>query len=729
MSVSCILQGQNIGVDVLEEVIDEVYRASTELTRVHIDDKNNPHEVTIEQIGAAKQNEVMTYVLASLPKVPATPIAADEEIPWSWNEINLIALSGHAEDWISVGAIKSVTLSEAVLGTTTHDVRVIGINQDNDQSITFQTKNALVSTTLFGSSALWISSIARELCALYYDVFPGRTSIKTVSKGTCPNIDSSRAGTVTYNDETVWLPSEREMGLDSYSPLSVANSTISNAECTKGKNFSYAYYTSNTNRVKNQGDSGSAVYYWGRSRLYTYSIGVCIINNDGSANRYNYNSTTGRLAPAFVIGNETISNDYIEQNGADITWKIKNLLAKKASGDAVEDYQVGDILTTARTNLEDNWALCNGDAIWGIDEEEKQIYEILHTFEWPIHVPNGYNKMGRPRKTNKENIVFTYDYSGTIDQMDISCCGIYNYRTNEYKSIFEVNNVPDGVSDLDKLFGVDWNGTEWVACFVNDTIIKFFTSSDLDEWTIAYTFQTSEFDKPISHSLSYAESNYMFDGSFHRVLGWAKGYSTAVMYSFTSDFSKFAYKTDAWHYMDIGDEFIVCTYNTDTAPVIYSAKTIDAPYITQGGAISAGKGQVLKVSESKSIIIQDAFTITTFFPAEKKIKINQTGIPDLNGNELNAVWMDTENVYFCFTNSSTSTKNAITKCSIAGVSEGETHQIVLTGVDVPTYSGYAICGNDFVTTSDSWVAVYPDGPKRLPEISQDGLYSYIKVQE
>lgn len=265
---------------------------------------------------------------SSLPAIPTVPVAKDEEIPYSWEEINAIALSGHATDWISVGAIKSVTLSEEVLGTTTHDVRVIGINQDNDQSITFQTKNCLVDATEFGSSnTIWIGSIARSLCQNYYNAFFGKNYIKTVSKGTCTDANDSRTGTAIYNDETVWLPSEREMGLDSYSPLSAANSTISNAECTKGKNFFYTYYTSSSNRIKKLGDSGSTNYCWERSRYYGSgnTSNVCGIDFLGRAINTSYRDIYG-LAPAFVIGNEeALTGTAPDLSAEDIITRFDNI--------------------------------------------------------------------------------------------------------------------------------------------------------------------------------------------------------------------------------------------------------------------------------------------------------------------------------------------------------------------------------------------------------------------
>ena len=202
-----------------------------------------------------------------------------------------------------LGTTKSVTLSSAVLGTTTHLIRVIGVDQDANNTVTFQTKNCLSQYTSFGSSAVWIGSTARSLCQNYYNAFPGKGAIKTIKKGTCPNY-GDRNQNVTYNDETVFLLSEREFGLDIYSPLSTANSTTSKAECTQGKNFAYSYYTSNATRIMYLGDTSTSSYGypWERSRRYNNSNAVCNVGSDGSAGSLNYNNSNG-LAPAFVIGN------------------------------------------------------------------------------------------------------------------------------------------------------------------------------------------------------------------------------------------------------------------------------------------------------------------------------------------------------------------------------------------------------------------------------------------
>ena len=202
-----------------------------------------------------------------------------------------------------LGTTKSVTLSSAVLGTTTHLIRVIGVDQDANNTVTFQTKNCLSQQTSFGNNAVWIGSTARSLCQNYYNAFPGKAAIKTIKKGTCPNY-GDRNQNVTYNDETVFLLSEREFGLDTYSSLSTANSTTSKAECTQGKNFAYSYYTSNATRIMYLGDTSTSNYGypWERSRYYNNSNRVCYVYNDGTAYHNYYTDGIG-LAPAFVIGN------------------------------------------------------------------------------------------------------------------------------------------------------------------------------------------------------------------------------------------------------------------------------------------------------------------------------------------------------------------------------------------------------------------------------------------
>ncbi len=277
-----------------------------------------------------KQGMVFEYSQI-LPEIPSSPVAADEYIPYSWEEINAIALSGHAQDWISVGALKSVTLNKIVLGTTTHDVRVIGINQDNDQSITFQTKNCLASVIPFSSNSIaarWKLSDVRNRCVDYYDAFPEKKYIKPVYKGVIEEFSGYRANInniVTYYLEIVWLPSEREMGLDLYAPIGKYDDAFE--ECTKNKDFYYEWYDFDDRRIKDNNNNNIKVYQWLRSNYYEDQEKICVIRTNGKAG-INIYSNTGGIAPAFVIGvsSSSSSSSSFYQDDKDITDLVKTAI-------------------------------------------------------------------------------------------------------------------------------------------------------------------------------------------------------------------------------------------------------------------------------------------------------------------------------------------------------------------------------------------------------------------
>ena len=214
--------------------------------------------------------------------------------------------SSASERQALVGKTKKMNLSTNVLGANAVTMRCIGYDKDGDKTLAFHSVYLLPNTITFGSNAIWVGSSARSYCQDFYNACAAKTSIKTVSKGTCPDYDNSRNASVTYNDETVWIPSEREMGLDSWSVISVSNSTTSKAECTKGYNAAYDYYTSDSSRIKNVQDangnsSGGSSWYWERSRSSGSSTGVCVVYSDGNASNTYYLSNN-YLAPAFIIG-------------------------------------------------------------------------------------------------------------------------------------------------------------------------------------------------------------------------------------------------------------------------------------------------------------------------------------------------------------------------------------------------------------------------------------------
>lgn len=205
---------------------------------------------------------------------------------------------------VVVGATKTVTLSTAVCGVTSVTMMLIGIDIDGSGVLTFHSKYGFATATAFGADGCyWADSTVRSLCQSFYNYCNVKSYIKTLSKGYSKDDPrTSRNGTATYTDETVWLLSERELGLDANSPISVANSSTTNAECTYGVNAAYPYYNSATRRIKYKSNATSTkVAYWTRSKSmynYMYHIGV----NTSGASEYLSNTATYYFAPAFAIG-------------------------------------------------------------------------------------------------------------------------------------------------------------------------------------------------------------------------------------------------------------------------------------------------------------------------------------------------------------------------------------------------------------------------------------------
>ena len=195
-------------------------------------------------------------------------------------------------DDVVLGATKETTLSTAVLGTSTFTMRIIGLDIDGSGVITFDSKYLAAETA------------NDDLVGTYQDNFynycDAKPYIKALSKGTAA-ATTSRNGAVTYADYYVWSLSEREVNLDRYSGISVANSTLTKAECTYGVNQPYPYFTSDKRRIKTAAGS-SSVYAW-----KTRSVGVFVpfgtmgveVGKDGKSA---FASNNIKFSPCFAIG-------------------------------------------------------------------------------------------------------------------------------------------------------------------------------------------------------------------------------------------------------------------------------------------------------------------------------------------------------------------------------------------------------------------------------------------
>ena len=195
-------------------------------------------------------------------------------------------------DDVVLGATKETTLSTAVLGTSTFTMRIIGLDIDGSGVITFDSKYQTVKSITVTSLNTYQDN--------FYNYCNAKPYIKVLSKGTAAP-DINRNGAVTYADYYVWSLSEREVNLDQSSPLSVANSTLTKAECTYGVNQPYPYFTSNETRKKTAADNSTG-FAWGLRSAGRIKDTVVFITYQGSSSHSNTSADYIKFSPCFAIG-------------------------------------------------------------------------------------------------------------------------------------------------------------------------------------------------------------------------------------------------------------------------------------------------------------------------------------------------------------------------------------------------------------------------------------------
>lgn len=206
---------------------------------------------------------------------------------------------GEITDWpndVVLGATKETTLSTAVSGLTTYTMRIIGLDIDGSGVVTFDCNHTGNIQFKYSTSDM------NNTCQNFYNYCNAKPYIKVLKKGVA-NHDEWRKGYVGYTNRYVWLLSEREVNLDSRSGISVANSTLTNAECTYGVNQPYPYFTSNETRIKKKKDNSPIT--WSTRSLNCYNTAnaqFVQINNKGKSDVPFYDSNNYFFSPCFAIG-------------------------------------------------------------------------------------------------------------------------------------------------------------------------------------------------------------------------------------------------------------------------------------------------------------------------------------------------------------------------------------------------------------------------------------------
>ena len=256
-------------------------------------------------------NTAATYVAVDPNKVKTVSWAdgTDEEI------VAMVAAADAGKinlaDYWSVGDERQVTLSamDATGVGESHAEQTVtlvlmhqgGYELADGSTCNFVVgqKNGLAETGYMNStntnSGSWDGSARRVWCnSTYYNAYP--ETLKPIFKQfktiTAETYDGT---TLKTSIDYFALPAEREVfGAGyGYSGNGYANDT--EAACTDI--FQFNYYKTSANRIKKQGDSGSANNWWKRSPSPYASNRFCVVNSDGYA--YINSASSSRLLAPF----------------------------------------------------------------------------------------------------------------------------------------------------------------------------------------------------------------------------------------------------------------------------------------------------------------------------------------------------------------------------------------------------------------------------------------------
>lgn len=191
-------------------------------------------------------------------------------------------------------------------------------------------------------------------------------------------------------------------------------------------------------------------------------------------------------------------------------------------------YKVGDILDTVRTDLGEKWALCNGDPVYRDTGTNSELYELLDPGIDPRSVnlarPGGtglFSDMGNGMWCN-----YKRDGSGSF-------CHVLEPLTGRMTRV----DFPGENSDV-YILGIVWDGERYVLCSIfeksTDPGLCFYTSSDLAAWTLAAEHTP---DKAPGVSSDYGTPRFLWDGEAYRVACQYDGYQAHYLHTYSTDFT------------------------------------------------------------------------------------------------------------------------------------------------------------------------------------------------
>ena len=406
--------------------------------------------------------------------------------------------------------------------------------------------------------------------------------------------------------------------------------------------------------------------------------------------------------------------------------------------------KVGDIKTTIRTDLGDQWALCKGTTLRKADYPELgALYntpEYLSTSVGDITLGTSKNNgITYGHKAYKRNILV--GYTGAPTQLRYQDIYLVDLDTLE-TTVIAGSSIAD---ESGAFLGMDWDGERWVVGTYYGGVngyatFHFYTSTDLTSWD--YTlFQTTQSSNNLQTS-GVVKTDFAFNGREFFAL-MCNSSSQSKIYSFSKSLDSItlisSFSNQSGYARLIANDGFVAVGSYYYSGSVYTSNYI---YPSNGNPISVSSvywadAWVLNLSQTSFLVVPNIHGDG----APTKIVVYDTakGVQSLATSKLRS------SSYFGYAWPGTDDDVLIIELSNANRTQFHHYSVPKDGLmDAANYTylgsttSSQASGANVSGIADDGYYYYISGSKirrvgdrtfNLPSISSDGVYNYIKIKD
>lgn len=226
-------------------------------------------------------------------------------------------------------------------------------------------------------------------------------------------------------------------------------------------------------------------------------------------------------------------------------------------------FRIGDTLTTIRTDLSENWALCNGAPVYRDAGTNAEFYRLLRSGVAARDIASPWGDKTGYDVTRANNWWVTRFSAYYDENSRVVCAGMYDPYSGETKRIYR----PEVTNANINFVGIAWDGERYVACYIYDVYddtapaFRFYTSTDLENWTLAGEHTPQ---RPPGTSEGYGQLRFIWDGAAYRAAAQREGYADHNVYTYDKSFNYVGINPAEYSDIYAADGLFVIGGNGDT---------------------------------------------------------------------------------------------------------------------------------------------------------------------